>query len=220
MSYPFQFHDAKLAQSCVPVGYHGVSLSHKSAGPFVPAARAEWHYGHLGGNHYVNSALFWECCLLSKRHACVGLNSYQRVPFHDQTWTPMRENIFWKKSLLIASLTCPQTNLPHLRRKTVMRSISQPYHLHRKSRIFGLDGVQQVPRTISVSDRPCNYFTEHTGCTQYCSKFSPVQIFQLYICQAVWKLMVEETNRYAAQTLSADTANQHPMKRDADPQFY
>ena len=23
----------------------------------------------------------------------VGLNSYHRVPFHDQTWTPMRENI-------------------------------------------------------------------------------------------------------------------------------
>ena len=51
-------------------------------------------------------------------------------------------------------------------------------------------------------------FTEHTGCTQDCSKFSPVQILQLYICQAVWELMVEETNRYAAQTLSADTANQ------------
>ena len=56
--------------------------------------------------------------------------------------------------------------------------------------------------------RPPVQFTEHTGCTQDCSKFSPVQIFQLYICQAVWELMVEETNRYAAQTLSADTANQ------------
>ena len=73
------------------------------------------------------------------------LNSYHRVPFHDQTWTAMRENIFWKKSLLTAGLTYPQTSLPHLRRKTVMRSISQPHHLHRKSRISGLDGVQQVP---------------------------------------------------------------------------
>ena len=44
---------------------------------------------------------------VTKRHARVGLNSYQRVPFHDQTWTPMRENIFWQKSLLIAGLTCP-----------------------------------------------------------------------------------------------------------------
>ena len=64
-------------------------------------------------------------------------------------------------------------------------------------------GLQQVPRSISVSDRPMQ-FTEHTGCTD-CSKFSPVQILQL---EAVWELMVEETNRYAAQTLSADTANQ------------
>ena len=67
-------------------------------------------------------------------------------------------------------------------------------------------------RTASAPDykreRPPVQFTEHTGCTQDCSKFSPVQIFQLYICQAVWELMVEETNRYAAQTLSADTANQ------------
>ena len=67
-------------------------------------------------------------------------------------------------------------------------------------------------RTASAPDykrkRPPVQFTEHTGCTQDRSKFSPVQIFQLYICHAVWELMVEETNRYAAQTLSADTANQ------------
>ena len=55
--------------------------------------------------------------------------------------------------------------------------------------------------------RPPVQFTEHTGGTQDYTKFSPVQILQLYICQAVWELMVEETNRYAAQTLSADTAN-------------
>ena len=98
-------------------------------------------------------------------------------------------------------------NLPHLRRKTVMRSISQLYHLHRKSRISGQDGVQQVPPDYKRK-RPAVQFTEHTGCTQDCSKFSPVQIFQLYISQAVWELMVEETNRYAVQTLSADTVNQ------------
>ena len=67
-------------------------------------------------------------------------------------------------------------------------------------------------RTASAPDykrkRPPMQFTEHTGCTQDCSKFSPVQILQLYICQAVWELMVEETNRYAAQTLSADIASQ------------
>ena len=67
-------------------------------------------------------------------------------------------------------------------------------------------------RTASAPDykrkRPPVQFTEHTGCTQDCSKFSPVQVFQLYICQAVWELMVQETNRYAAQNLSADTANQ------------
>ena len=56
--------------------------------------------------------------------------------------------------------------------------------------------------------RPPVQFTEHTGCTQDCSKFSPIQIFQLYICQAVWELMVDETNRYAAQILSTNTANQ------------
>ena len=67
-------------------------------------------------------------------------------------------------------------------------------------------------RTASAPEykrkRPPMQFTEHTGCTEDCSKFSPVKILQLYICQAVWELMVEETNRYAAQTLSADTANQ------------
>ena len=144
------------------------------------------------------------CCGKHKWLVLKGLNSYHRVPFHDQAWTPMRENIFWKKSLLIAGLTCPQTNL---RQKTVMMSISQPYHIYWKSRISGLDG-----RTASAPNykrkRPPVQFTEHTSCTQDCSKFSPVQIFQLYICQAVWELMVEETNRYAAQTLSAHTANQ------------
>ena len=92
-----------------------------------------------------------------------------------------------------------------------MMSISQPCHFHRKtklkSRISGLGGVQQVPRTHERKRLPVQ-FTEHTGCTQDCSKLSPIQIVQLYICQAVWELMVEETNRYAAQTLSADTANQ------------
>ena len=53
-------------------------------------------------------------------------------------------------------------------------------------------------------------FTEHTGCTEDCSNLSPIQIFQLYICQAVWDLMVLETNRYADQTLFADSANHQP----------
>ena len=136
---------------------------------------------------------------VTKRHVRVGLNSYHRVPFHDQTWTPMRENIFWKKSLLIAGLTCPQTNLPHLRRKTVMRSISQLYHLNRKNRISGLDGVQQVPRTVSVSDRPCNL--QNTPVVLKIAVSShPSKSSNCTFCQAVWELMVEETNRYAAQT--------------------
>ena len=67
-------------------------------------------------------------------------------------------------------------------------------------------------RTASAPDykrkRPPVQFTEHTGCTQDCSKFSPVQIFQLFILSSSMGVMVEETNRYAAQTLSADTANQ------------
>ena len=89
-----------------------------------------------------------------------------------------------------------------------MRSISQLYHLHQKSRISGPDGVQQVPRTISVSDHPGNLqntpvvlkiaVSSHPSKSYNCTLF----------CQAVWELMVEETNRYAAQTLSADTANQ------------
>ena len=85
-----------------------------------------------------------------------------------------------------------------------MRSISQLHHLHRKSRISGLDGVQQVPRSISVSDRPCNL--QNTPVVLKIAVSSHPS--KSYICQAVWELMVEETNRYAAQTLSADTANQ------------
>ena len=106
-TYPFQSHCAKLAQSCIPVGYHGVSLSHKSAGPLVPAVPNGTMpilvVITMSTAPSFGSAVF----SVTKRHARVGLNSYQRVPFHDQTWTPMRENIFWQKSLLIAGLTCP-----------------------------------------------------------------------------------------------------------------
>ena len=35
-----------------------------------PCSRsAEWHYAHLGGNHYVNSALVWQCCFFSYQKA-------------------------------------------------------------------------------------------------------------------------------------------------------
>ena len=89
-----------------------------------------------------------------------------------------------------------------------MRSISQLHHLHRKSRISGLDGVQQVPGvTISVSDRPCNL--QNTPVVLKIAVSShPSKSYNCTFCQAVWELMVEETNHYAAQTLSADTANQ------------
>ena len=36
---------------------------------------------------------------------------------------------------------------------------------------------------------------------------SPLQIFQLFFCEAVWQLLVRETNRYADQTLSAESAD-------------
>ena len=157
---------------------------------------AEWHYAHLGGNRYVNSALFWQCCLFSyqKARARVGLNSYQRVPFHDQTWTPMRDG-----SDMSLDESSPPTS-----------EDSDEEHIPTLSSLSEKQNFRSGWRTASAPDyklkRPPVQFTEHTGCTQDCSKFSPVQIFQLYICQAVWELMVEETNRYAAQTLSADTA--------------
>ena len=54
--------------------------------------------------------------------------------------------------------------------------------------------------------RPPVNFSEQTGCTDDLSHLSPLQIFQLFFCEAVWKLMVTETNRYADQTLCADGA--------------
>ena len=104
--YPFQSHCGKLAQSCIPVGYHGVSLSHKSAGPFVPAVPNGTMPILVVITMSTAPSFGSAVSSVTKRHACVGLNSYHRVPFHDQTWTPMRENIFWEKSLLIAGLTC------------------------------------------------------------------------------------------------------------------
>ena len=50
-------------------------------------------------------------------------------------------------------------------------------------------------------------FTAPTGCSQNFSHLSPLQIFQLFFCEAVWQLLVRETNRYANQTLSAESAN-------------
>ena len=62
--------------------------------------------------------------------------------------------------------------------------------------------------SASYKQRAPVEFTAHTGCTEDFSNLSPLQIFQLYFCQAVWELMVTETNRYAQQTLSShDTAN-------------
>ena len=107
----------------------------------------------------------------------------------------MRENIFWKKYLL-TSEDSDEEHIPTLSSSSEKKNFRSGW------------------RTSSDPDykrkRPPVQFTQHAGCTQDCSKFSPVQIFQLYICQAVWELMVEETNRYAAQTLSADTANHQP----------
>ena len=59
----------------------------------------------------------------------------------------------------------------------------------------------------TVSDRPCNL--QNTPVVLKIAVSShPFKSSNCTFCQAVWELMVEETNRYAAQTLSADTANQ------------
>ena len=59
-----------------------------------------------------------------------------------------------------------------------------------------------APGVISVSDRPCNL--QNTPVVLKIAVSShPSKSLQLYICQAVWELLVEETDRYAAQTLSA-----------------
>ena len=140
LSIPLWQIGSKLHSSSIPRSIF-VTRKHRSLCP----RSAEWHDGHLGGNHYVNTALIWQCCLLSYHKG--RARGFKPSPC-SWSWKPMRDNIFWKKSSMIAG----QTNLPQ---KTVMRSISQPY-LHRKSRISGLDGVQYVPRTTNVSDRPCN----------------------------------------------------------------
>ena len=46
-----------------------------------------------------------------------------------------------------------------------------------------------------------------SGCTEDYSPLLPMQIFQLFFCEAVWQLMVTETNRYAEQTLCTAAAN-------------
>ena len=88
--YSLQSHCAKLAQSCIPVGYHGVSLSHKSAGPFVPTVPNGTLAILVVITMSTAPSFGSAVSSVTKRHARVGLNSYHRVPFHDQTWTPMR----------------------------------------------------------------------------------------------------------------------------------
>ena len=48
---------------------HSTFVTQKCRSLVLCPRSAKRHYAHLGGNHYVNSALFWQCCL----------NSYQKA---------------------------------------------------------------------------------------------------------------------------------------------
>ena len=170
-------------------------MSHKSAGPFVPAVPNGTMpilvVITMSTAPSFGSAVF----SVNKRHARVGLNSYQRVPFHDQTWTPMRENIIILEEIFADSgsdMSLDESSPP-------TSEDSDEEHIPTSSSSSEKQNFRSGWRTASAPEykrkRPPMQFTEHTGCTQDCSKFSPVQILQLYICQAVWELMVEETNR-------------------------
>ena len=45
-------------------------------------------------------------------------------------------------------------------------------------------------------------FTGDPGSTDDFTGLSAVQVFKLFFCSAVWDLLVDETNRYAEQTIS------------------
>ncbi len=96
--------------------------------------------------------------------------------------------------------------------KTVRKSPSPPHrhpvHPRRRRRISGVDGVKQK----SYNRRPLVHFSANTGATEDFSEFSPIQIYELYLCQAVWQMMVDETNRCADQTLSAGAENQRAWR--------
>ena len=60
-------------------------MSHKSAGPFVPAVPNGTMPILVVITMSTAPSFGSAVSSVTKRHARVGLNSYQRVPFHDQT---------------------------------------------------------------------------------------------------------------------------------------
>ena len=57
-------------------------------------------------------------------------------------------------------------------------------------------------KEISHLNRKPMQFTGSSGPAGDFSGLSAVQVFQLFFCSAVWDLLVDETNRYAEQTVS------------------
>ena len=62
------------------------------------------------------------------------------------------------------------------------------------------DGRKQT--SDRVGNRKPMQFTGRSGPAGDFSGLSAVQVFQLFFCSTVWDLLVDETNRYAEQTVS------------------
>ena len=92
-------------------------------------------------------------------------------------------------------MTCDLTSLPHLPNLIIFIG---------KAEIPVWMASQQVPPDYKRKRPPVQLYRTH----RIAVSSHPSKSYNCTFCQAVWGLMVEETNRYVAQTLSADTTNQ------------